>query len=191
MVLRIAQVRFPDGTIRYAQFETYSDTVSDDLYAELEPLPADTTIGWGTLKGEALPKHLDLALSAPEDLIVVRIVIELYGYDWPALFCPQRQQLVGPVHTHNARALQEACEMVQQDGINHLARNAAVDHGSFSRPELSSHTLCGQKVTGETVPFYFGDHRDLYEEWDNKTLCRACLLHEVALNCREAGYARL
>jgi hypothetical protein len=187
VALRIAQVRFPDRTIRFAQFETYADTVRDDLYAELEQLPADTSISWGTLKGQPLQKHLDQPFSAPEDLVVVRVVVELYGHDWPALFCPRRQQLLGPLHSHNARVLQEACEMVQQDGINHLARNAAVDHGSFSRPELSTHTLCGQKVTGETVPFYFADHRDLYEEWHNKTLCRACLLHDVAFDCRDAA----
>ncbi len=198
MVLRTATVHFPNGDIRYVRFATYDDSVSDDLYVALrEPSGApDGDVSMCDPAGNPLPKYLDRPLSAPEDLIVVRVKIARYSYDWPALYCPQRQHLLGPYYAHNASYVQEECEMVEQGGLHHLVRKISIDHGTYSMPGLSAATLCGAPVVGEVVPFhvvpFYGSvseqdyenppERDLYEAWNNPKLCHACLLTETGMN---------
>jgi hypothetical protein len=136
------------------------------------------------VKGEPSPVDPSKSLSEPDEIIPVRLEVEPDRMTWPALYCPRRNQIVGPHSKFVARHLQQTFQLVQRNDWFHLVRADGADR-----------TLCGEPAAGEMTPFFrYGDYpgkledasepacRDLYAEWSDGLVCRQCLLHEQALN---------
>jgi hypothetical protein len=185
----LARVHFPDGKVLYASFSTVVMALTSRLHAQFTPEGGTDDRGQpchrACIAGEALPHMPDAPLSGPETLVPVRIEAEPDRIGWTALYCPARQQIIGPHGSGNIHELQWNCELVLQGGRHHLV--------PAFRPDDVDHTFCGEAVTGASVPFHNfrrmpGDDtpepesRDLHAEWSAGQVCRACLLHPLALN---------
>jgi hypothetical protein len=138
------------------------------------------------VKGEPSPVDRSKTLSEPTEIIPVRIEVEPDRMTWAALYCPRRNQIVGPHSKFDARHLQQTFKLVQLNDRFHLVG-----------ADGDNRTLCGEPAAGETTPFLrYGDYpgkiedasepacRDLYAEWSDGLVCRQCLLHDQALNPR-------
>ncbi|MEU7905203.1 hypothetical protein [Actinoplanes sp. NPDC049118] len=176
----LATIRFPDGTCKYARYST----VVEEMY---HPLYAECSIGGdrGEVAGEPLPGRPELPRSAAADLVPVVIDVESYNDAWHALYCPRRALLAGPFSGFHRDRMQAEFELARDEhGVRHLGWS-------------ESTSLCGRPLTGE--PLVFHDHLadwgpmeppepiepveviDLYADWDEPDMCRACLLTTVAV----------
>lgn len=181
----LARIRFPDGREIYAVDSSNCSMVLDGLYESYRP--ASEPDSGGYLRGRnyipyespRLPHHPELALSEPDELIAVSVTTEDTMRSWTALFCPRRNELVGPRHAFVGDAVQRNFDLVRQNGKLHL------------KPGRSAHTLCGEEAVGEELPFmYFSGFgivipdppppkRNLFEEWNGGEVCRRCLLQAL------------
>ena len=181
----LARIRFPEGPEIYAVHSNHYAMVVDGLYESFTP--ADVPDSGGYLRGRnyisyespRLPHHPELALSEPDDLVAVTVTSECSMVSWTALFCPRRNELVGPRHAFVGDAVQRNFGLVRRNGKLHL------------KPGRSAHALCGKKATGEELPFMcfsglgvvYPDppppERNLFEEWNGGEVCRHCLLQAL------------
>jgi hypothetical protein len=187
----LARVHFPNGRVRYARYSTVVEALGSDLYDHFRARGGHDDLGnvvyRATVAGEPSPADPGAPLSEPQGIIPVRIEVEPDNMRWPALYCPRRNQIVGPHSQFVAARVQQAFNLVRQDATLHLV---PVDG--------AEQALCGAPAAGEVVPFFryaaivyqtMGTSeeskpapRDLYAEWGDGHVCQRCLLHEQALN---------
>lgn len=143
----LARVYFPDGQVRYAR---YSTVVEEMYYYELydhcrnkgETDELGNVCYRGAVKGEPSPVDLSKSLSEPHEIIPVRIEVEPNRMTWPALYCPRRNQIVGPHSKFVVRHLQQTFKLVRRSDGLHLVRADEADR-----------TLCGEPAAGEVTPY--------------------------------------
>jgi hypothetical protein len=104
----LARVHYPDGQVRYAKYSTVVEALVSYLYDDFHsPVETDDFgfVSWdrGEVKGDPSPIDLSKSLSEPDELILVRIEVEPDRMTWPALYCPRRNQIVGPFSMSNVR----------------------------------------------------------------------------------------
>ena len=182
----LARVHFPNGDVRYARYSTVVEVLVSDLYDHFRDKGQTDDLGnvcyRAEVTGEPLPVDPSQPLSEPDEIVLVRIEVEPDRMTWPALYCPQRKQIIGPLSKFTADKLQRTFELVRQN-----------DHFHLVHAEATRRTLCRQPVSGEAIPFLRYDYsgksedpsdpapRDLYAEWSDGVVCRQCLLHDEAL----------
>lgn len=186
----LARVHFPNGQVRYARYSTNMEELLSGLYddfcAEGEMDERGNVCYRAEVKGEPLPVDLSKSLSEPDEIIPVRIEVGPHGMTWPALYCPRRNQIVGPHRKFAFDTVQHNFELIQRNDRFHLVHADGADR-----------TLCGELAVGKIIPFlrYYCEGkfeglpepaapRDLYAEWSDGLVCRKCLLHDQALNPR-------
>jgi hypothetical protein len=182
----LARVYYPYGQVRYANYSTVVEALVSGLYDDFLP-PGETDdfgfVSWdrGKVKGDPSPVDLSKSLSEPDEIILVRIEVEPDRITWPALYCPRRNQIVGPLSKYNADAVQHAFKLIRQNDRLHLVPEApyspitkptAGGRGLLSflrilcagetkiqlddtKPEVNGAdwTLCGEPAVGEEIPF--------------------------------------
>lgn len=179
----LARIRFPEGREIYARYSSSSATITEGLYESYAPAGERDEGGFIRDRdfipaGYApLPHRPELPLSAPEDLIAVRVTQE--GCGWTALFCPLRNELIGPLRPFFAEDLQQNFDLLRRKDRLHL------------KPDKAAETLCGEAAAGEAAPFRYFEglgvvdpdppppRRDLFEEWNGGEVCRRCLLEAL------------
>lgn len=186
----LTRVRFPDGRVLYATYLSGASCVSDEVYSDYipqAPLDANGHAPFGRERsrvdeGSKLPQHLDLPVSDPDDLNLVTLDVEGNG-SVTALFCPRRNQIIGPRFYGMGDLVQRQFRLIDQNDRQHLAF-----------PEAAQ-VLCGQPRTGKELPYHYFEWgefrtpdplpplRDLFREWNGGQVCRACLLQAV-LTCK-------
>jgi len=189
----LARVRFPDGQLRYARYSTVVEQLVSGLYDDFRGEGATDALGnvsyRAAVADEPCPTDPDAPLSEPHEIVLVRIEVEPDDLTWPALFCPRRNQIIGPHSAFAADRVQRAFDLVRRDAQLHLVRA----DGAARRL-----TLCGEPAVGEVMPFCryaaivyqtmgtpeesVPASRNLYAEWGDGHVCRRCLLHDHALN---------
>jgi hypothetical protein len=183
----LARVHFPDGAVRYARYSTVVEALVSDLYDHFhdkgETDESGNVCGRAQVAGEPSPADPGQSLSAPEQIILVRIEVEPDHMTWHALYCPRRAQIIGPHAKFSADRVQHIFELVRRNNRLHLVRADGAER-----------TLCGEPAAGEITPYLRYDYpgrpddpgepapRDLYAEWRDDVVCRQCLLHDHALN---------
>ena len=190
----LARIHFPDGRVIYANYSTITGSVLETLYSSYIPQGEQDENGYYPFdrgrnrvdRDSKLPEHSDLPISDPDDLIPVRVDVEA-SRSWTALFCPRRNQLLGPISPGMGDLIQREFLLILQNGKQHLAFDKAAQ------------TLCGEPVSGEELPFHYLEgngirkpdplppKRDLFQEWNGGQICRACLLR-ATLTCRDGGW---
>jgi hypothetical protein len=189
----LVRVHFPDGRMLYANYLSGSSVVGPEIYADYIPQGQLDENGYYSPGRERekvdpaslLPSRPDLAVSDPDELILVRVAVD--HSEWPALFCQRRNQLLGPMHIGMADCIQREFQLIEQNGKRHLVH--------FAKEQ----TACGQNDTGEEIPYKYFEWggfrdpdplpplRDLFEEWNGGQICRTCLLN-VLLSYDGAGW---
>jgi hypothetical protein len=185
------KVLFEDGRVLFALYTTFYEELSPRLYRAFTP---ETQADRATVAGEAGPLFPD-AQVAPVDLLLMVRVHRWDGEDgWSALYCPNRQMVIGPLGTHHVRHLQDKFRMLGgEDGMLHLREIVHLAYEEVA-PE---HALCGRPAHGEEAPFHtpyswYGPEPapqpiptpDLYAEWNGKRVCRRCLAAAAQLKLR-------
>lgn len=195
------------GRTLYTTLSTVVDRISASLYEHFAE--AGASVDGDVLDrrkpiGESSPAQLNNPLSPPEAMIPVQLFVERDYPSWHALYCPSQQRVL-PDSPYNHEYLQEQFELVAQDGLLHLVpRVWKGAGGGYASDEIGDATLCGQRFTGEIVPFQRdrydygpGPHpekppeRDLYAEWGSGKLCKTCLSHQRALEAIMQGERHL
>ena len=185
----LARVHFPNGQVRYARYSTVVHELVSDLYDHFCDVGETDDFGYvcgrAAVRGEPSPVDPSKSQSEPNEIVPVRIEVEPDQRTWSALYCPRRNEIVGPRSKFFAYTLQQTFNLVRQNGRLHLVRADGDDR-----------TLCGEPAAGEITPFLLRDYpgrpddpsdpapRDLYAEWSDGLVCRQCLLHDQALNPR-------
>jgi hypothetical protein len=177
----LARVHFPNGQVRYARYSTVVEELVSDLYDNFCDEGETDDLGHvcyrAEVRGEPSPVDPSKSLSEPNEIIPVRIEVEPDHITWPALYCPRRNEIVGPRSKYFADTLQQTFNLVRRNGRLHLVRADGGDR-----------TLCGEPAAGEIAPFYVCEYpgkpedpsepapRNLYAEWSDGLVCRQCLL---------------
>ncbi|MDR6324669.1 hypothetical protein [Actinoplanes couchii] len=162
----LATIRLP-GAVRYADYSTVVEAVCTPLYPSME-----FAYDRNRACGERLPDFPERPLAPIDELILVTIEREPYGEPWHALYCPNRQRIVGPLSDHYRYRLQEEYDLIN----GHLCR--------YAGPA----TVCGRVTDGEPLGLLFPTWPggpdtsdappapDLFARWNDPDLCRRCFL---------------
>lgn len=193
----LARIYFPDGMVRYASYSTVVGAILAELYERFCDMGEVNESGYfcyrAEVTGDPMAARPDQPLSEPEEIIPVRIEVDPDRDPWSALYCPRRNQVVGPRNQFFADRVQENFELVRQNGLLHLVPDRLLAKILSGDPDGTARTLCGDAVTGEVLPFrryeYQGEPahpcepapRDLFAEWQESLVCRQCLLRTLAL----------
>src|SRR5262245_64428743 len=112
----LARVHFPNGRVRYARYSTVVEALVSELYDDFCDKGETDELGnvcyRAEVRGEPSPVDCSKPLSGPIDIIPVRIEVEPDRMTWPALFCPRRNQIVGPHSEFDARHLQQTFKLL-------------------------------------------------------------------------------
>ncbi len=184
MATWMASVRFPDGHNLYATYCAVVFAVLDDLYSRFmtisEADPRGAVIRKATVAGLPQQRYPNLPRADLDELIPVRIEVDPDGENWASLFCPEQNQLVGPMSSTVVDDMQHELALISQRGRLHL------------QVPGTDQTFCGQTVTGKEVPFRdtrpfsladaasVPGRRDLFAEWQDGHICRHCLVNALA-----------
>jgi hypothetical protein len=193
----LARVYFPDGMVRYATYSTVVGGILTELYERFYDIGEVNESGYvcyrAEVKGDPVVAKPEQQLSAPEELIPVRIDVEPDRDSWSALYCQRRNQIVGPHNRFFTDRVQENFELVRQNGLHHLVPDRPLAKILSGDPDGTTKTLCEDVVTGEMLEFHRDEYpgkpahsiepapRDLFAEWQEGFVCRQCLLRALAL----------
>jgi hypothetical protein len=175
----LASVNFPDGSTKYTDYYTVSGTVTphgfrSELVDRLE-YPAGKMLG-----GEIDPHFPDQAWSTIDELMTVVVELDRDNISWPALYCPHRREILGPLSDGVPR-LHKFAFIRDNKGLKHLVKGEDVNvYGPAMEAQHRGNTIsavCGSEVAGEH------SHIDVnpYSLWNSSTICRYCLLHRSAI----------
>jgi hypothetical protein len=191
----LATVRFGDGTVRYADYSTNTESLLSGLYEAVcrvgEVHPDNGLLCYRAAPaGEPLPADPHAAPAPPDELVPVTVEVEPDGYSWHALYCPRRGLVLGPMSYGHARQLQEEYELAPDGaGLRHLR---PADPGD--RADAPPTAVCGLPASGPALPFHCQPwcfelpdvddapeppRIDLFASWTDGTVCRACLVSQV------------
>jgi hypothetical protein len=193
----LARIYFPDGMVRYATYSTVVGRILAELYEQSCDIGEMNEAGYvchrAEVKGDPVVARPEQPLSEPEAIIPVRIEVEPDRDPWIALYCPSRNQIIGPHSQFFADRVQENFELVRQNGLLHLVPGRLFAKILGGDSDVTARTLCGDAVLGEMLPFRRDEYRDesahpfepaprdLVAEWHGRLVCRQCLLRTLEL----------
>jgi hypothetical protein len=193
----LARIYFPDGTVRYATYSTVVGAILADLYERFCDIGEINDSGYvchrAEVSGDPVAAKPGQPLSEPDEIIHVRIEVQPDRDSWIALYCPRRNQVIGPHSRFLAHRVQQNFELVGQNGSLHLVPDRLLTKTLSGDPDGMAKTLCGEAVIGEILAFHRCEYpgnpqspfepaaRDLFAEWQEGLVCRQCLLQTLAL----------
>jgi hypothetical protein len=190
MATHHAEIRFPDGTVKYGRYSTVSESLTGRLSSSMVREGFRYDNGWmmaddDTIYGEPDAEHPDAPLSPPDRMIPVTIVEGVDLRSWGAVYCPSRGQLVGPWSPHMVYRFQDTYELVSDSGgLLHLMDWRHLDDAG---PSVCGVTGLGTPIVyhceynwpGRKDPAEHPPSRDLFAEWATGRICRPCLLRAM------------
>ncbi|GAA4594703.1 hypothetical protein BJY16_001405 [Actinoplanes octamycinicus] len=171
----MATVRFPDGSVRYAEYSTVVAAMVDSLHATFHVEHYRARVS-----GDPLPRFPDRPHAPVDELIPVVIRYAPDDHGWHAVYCPRRSMVLGPHSPYLQWRVQETYELVfgARDTVRHLS-------------QVNTHALCGAPITdaplryrrevcGMGNPEWREEEQppsvDIFAEWTSRDMCRSCLL---------------